>query len=106
MIITVNNWFTTTDISIYQADIDPNGKWNFFPQPRLDLKGGQSAQVEVQYKGIRVTWWTTVTIEKEFGYVLVHNNLPDLTVLDVFDISAGLMPHASYASWRELYISH
>lgn len=106
MMITVNNWFTSTDISIYQADVDPSGKWNFFPSPRIDIKGGQSAQVNVGYKGFRVTWWTTVTIEKEFGYILVRDGLPDLTELDVFDISAGRMPHASYASWRLLFASH
>ena len=103
MNITVNNWFSTTDVSVYQADRTPEGEWNRFPDPRIDIKGGQSATINVGYKGVYITWWNTVTIEKEFGYVAVREGLD---TLDVFDISAGRMPHASYASWRQLFASH
>jgi len=109
--ITVNNWFTTTDISVYQATKSNQGVWEKRGGERnekdkgtlwIDIKWNHSAEFEVQYQGVWIDYWPTVSIEKSIGHCEV---VSPYTLLDVFDIAAGYMPHGYYASWRAAWLT-
>lgn len=96
----IYNWFNTTDISVYKATQARDGTWSHFPKPLFTIKGNEMREVHVATAGLFLTWWATVAIEKEFGYLPVREGLQKV---DVFDIAAGNMPRGYYASWRGLY---
>lgn len=97
---TINNWFNTTDISVYKATRAEDGTWSHLPNPLFTLKGNEKREVWVTTPGIFLTWWATVKDQNDFGYLPIPEGLE---ILDVFDIAAGNMPKGYYASWRGLY---
>ena len=96
--ITVNNWFNTTDIKVYQAAVDNNGKWSKMGDG-TKLVGKESGKFQVKYQGFAITYYPTAGVEKDLGYCAACC-VPYLYILDVFDIAAGNMPHGYYDSWR------
>jgi len=98
---TIYNWFNTSDISVYKATRAKDGTWSHFPDPRIIIKGNGKRELRITpTTGIFLTWWATVAIEKELGYLPIQEGLE---TVDVFDIAAGNMPKGYYASWRGLY---
>lgn len=101
--IHVNNFFNTTDISIYEAWFQ-DGIWRKGDLVIDRMKGGQDQNVDVKSNGIYVTFWKTVDVEIPIGkgYLKIPGAS---TVLDVYDIRAGHMPEGFYANWRGLHMS-
>ena len=100
--ITVNNYFNTTDISIYNA-IYKDGVWAK-GAVIAKLKGNECREINVDSNGVYLTYWATITIEKPLGTGYVHMT-DNYSELDVFDIRAGHMPFGFFASWRCLYLA-
>ena len=107
-IFNLNNWFSQYSIGVSQAYYWGNGVWDHFSHVEI-VPAGKWAQFRVKYSGIYLTWWLPGSGSTEFGYTFVTGDMRyenQLFYLDVFDISAGRMPWATYASWRALEKPH
>ncbi|MEP3890337.1 MAG: hypothetical protein ABJN69_07700 [Hellea sp.] len=100
--ITVNNFFNSTDISIYNA-VYKDGVWAK-GAVIARLIGNERSEINVESDGIYVTYWKAALSEFPLGSGYIHMT-EYCDELDVFDIRAGNMPSGFYASWRCLYLA-